>query len=1072
MTTWRNKKTEGFTKKKDKIENFSNIPMFDVLLKELNKEQENIKEPFIEGAQGKKPRCAPFDMFCNDYFDVSSKKKQRTSMMTRGITDIKKYINDIIEYIDKTIIEDSIYETIKTGIMHYLDNCELNIKDTNTQPELNKKPSAETSFTWLKPSDETSSWLRNNIVDKFTNREGFSTDDITTTKFIDTINSLNYNHPDLDNDKVGEKYIKDLKQYFLNNGKVLTEKSLFDFNTGFDKLLSDPRVKSQLKPTVAVVTSQKNYSSYPNRYVFTSTDTINAPQIPQITNINNLIDKLKELPTSSNLNEVISSIGNWWPLESVTYSTGNIVTSNSVVVPDFLNQMTVVFFNEYLVIKFNNLGDTHNFKKQIGMQKYSAMIFVLGNIAYAYTEYLNMVSFIKQNKKPGEQLTNDEIKNFNIFFIKIFNNTHNGDTSPLYIQICRDINNKNEDKWWSSTIGIEGEPFSNVSTKEELIGFIETGKINKKRYNPRKDIINYYKIDIISPCITENNELLEECRNIAKTVKSEIYRLFMTPIFILLVYNFYYIFFFKDSFSYAKDGSGKNNETPDDCYYPMFPDWENIFHKFEGHFTDFFLEFIFKPVKILYYILNFVKDSFIAYTPKFLEPIMNWVGGNLYLFNKINLFKDLSYVFFIACIAIIGVLFFVPKYSSPLYILIKNLLQAKTPEPFSFNDFNEIVFNTCAIITWIFFAKSFFIGVSKTYSIPTNVPEMVQKFTSSPLLTVLSLIVYWLFKFLLTTFFIPISVFILIVYILWMGTLSIFNYTDSSHNYMDKIEVINRSLYTPLCDINFKSTTGCFKSIIKFPCFLIIYFLVELVICYNVYTSITVFNNLQPKNGINNNSQKAIRAIKHILFCISFIFLILLLMIFGWSRVSGIWRVYNDFNKEAGPERSRRLDTSYCESIIPTNNTDGIPKDQAEQYNTARNDPITAVITALQNPQNLMSTNDDNSIYDIFSKYYNSKTNHQQPIAKSVSNTLVGYKKQVDDYLNEGNAYVSEKIESPLKSSFFGDITNKISSMATTASNDFNKNSTTQIIKNPIQSMNNSAQFIKNSIKSISDILK
>jgi NitT/TauT family transport system ATP-binding protein len=61
----------------------------------------------------------------------------------------------------------------------------------------------------------------------------------------------------------------------------------------------------------------------------------------------------------------------------------------------------------------------------------------------------------------------------------------------------------------------------------------------------------------------------------------------MIPITVLLVYNFFYLFFFKDCFSYGKDTNDCN-----DCYYPIFPNWENDFHNIEGHRTDYFLEVV------------------------------------------------------------------------------------------------------------------------------------------------------------------------------------------------------------------------------------------------------------------------------------------------------------------------------------------------------------------------------------------------------------------------------------------------------------------------------------------------
>jgi hypothetical protein len=47
-----------------------------------------------------------------------------------------------------------------------------------------------------------------------------------------------------------------------------------------------------------------------------------------------------------------------------------------------------------------------------------------------------------------------------------------------------------------------------------------------------------------------------------------------------------------------------------ECFTPIFPDWEMMYRSFEQRQTDFLFEFIFKPVKLAYTVLNAIKAFF------------------------------------------------------------------------------------------------------------------------------------------------------------------------------------------------------------------------------------------------------------------------------------------------------------------------------------------------------------------------------------------------------------------------------------------------------------------------------
>lgn len=134
-------------------------------------------------------------------------------------------------------------------------------------------------------------------------------------------------------------------------------------------------------------------------------------------------------------------------------------------------------------------------------------------------------------------------------------------------------------------------------------------------------IVDYYVPAGLIECEQENQNIKNECGHYARTIKNEIYRLFVIPIILYITYNAYYIFFFKDCLSLPKetDSTGKNyfrhTCSPEangsgGPLTPIFPDWELSFHSMEKHKTDYFFEFLFKPLKIFYTLLNTIKTFF------------------------------------------------------------------------------------------------------------------------------------------------------------------------------------------------------------------------------------------------------------------------------------------------------------------------------------------------------------------------------------------------------------------------------------------------------------------------------
>jgi hypothetical protein len=131
---------------------------------------------------------------------------------------------------------------------------------------------------------------------------------------------------------------------------------------------------------------------------------------------------------------------------------------------------------------------------------------------------------------------------------------------------------------------------------------------------PARDIVAYYYPPGMSDCEQENNRMQKECEEYAKKIKGEIYRMICVPIMVYVVYNFYYMFFFKDCFDLVKKTDEAGNMIYEnkcmECFTPIFPDWEMMYRSFEQRQTDFLFEFVFKPVKMMYTFLNAIKAFF------------------------------------------------------------------------------------------------------------------------------------------------------------------------------------------------------------------------------------------------------------------------------------------------------------------------------------------------------------------------------------------------------------------------------------------------------------------------------
>ena len=257
IMTSRWRKTETFkdnTKPTSKSENFSNIPMFDVLQNTNDKNintQDDSKKPIIEVFQNindkntnrqddsknpilKNNASGSFDWTGIDYFHHHS-----VFNITPDYSKIRKYIEKIMSYFSSPVVkiddalENFIYQMLIAVFM-------INNKDCATNKSLSKLNNTgnkvEQAFFWLK-----------------SRTEGFSLQE--QPYLIKTVDSFEKNHKDFikDNDtkmKVGTYYINSLNSYETKIHRRFTDDEIFLFNNDFDNLLNDPTIQNQINGIV------------------------------------------------------------------------------------------------------------------------------------------------------------------------------------------------------------------------------------------------------------------------------------------------------------------------------------------------------------------------------------------------------------------------------------------------------------------------------------------------------------------------------------------------------------------------------------------------------------------------------------------------------------------------------------------------------------------------------------------------------------------------------------------------------------------------------------------------------
>jgi hypothetical protein len=409
----------------------------------------------------------------------------------------------------------------------------------------------------------------------------------------------------------------------------------------------------------------------------------------------------------------------------------------------------------------------------------------------------------------------------------------------------------------------------------------------------------------LTECEEANQNTQKEANKYAKVIKNELYRMLSVPIMVYIIYNAYYMFFFKDCYSEQKktDENGKNiyihSCTPGEkggCFTPIFPDWEALFHSVEKGKLNYFFEFIFKPVKMLYTLLNAFKAFFRKSMPLF------------------GVVKDqVPYVFFFWTVSHVYV--FLQSYGAKILSVMYGLLYLNVPDVELMSGFT-LQSLTKTIIT-IFFGLTFLkdfadirlfgddnpttttggtepsppvqgdAGVSggappvppgpdgkkpgmfskMKSGISGAFASMTEKKTwkewlfipAGALMTVIkwiSAILFWVFKYIISIGLTTFSMFITLVYFAWVSIFGLTTFATPIQGAGDKIDLIHRVMYTKLCD---NDKDDLFKYSVKSLFFFGIYFLTEFIIIHNLLKGMKKFRDMPapaPPQDPNMSSKK------------------------------------------------------------------------------------------------------------------------------------------------------------------------------------------------------------------------
>ena len=1002
-TSWRNTK-EGF-KQSDKpnIENFASIPMFDVLYND--KKNDKIIEGMI--------KCDPFNMFCSDYYQNVKRFKGFSGLSEIG-DKIKSFLvafANPTDSIDKWI-EDSILNILKIYVNSSLNDCSQ-VEDKKKV----KKDKILPSFTWLQKF----------VIGKerFTPmQEGFN---ISETDVSGTILNLKTNHPNINKQNLSRYYTQELNKLYKKFKGNVTQNDLFEFNIDMDtNKLTNPEIIKKIngipEPTPRPTPMKfDEYMKTKSRFSFSSGEMIDyhpfldqyfpLPNVITIKDFDSLIKK--DFINNTNIaTETFKTNGTTTvqlPNENSDNNENYIFSINlnkteKETIPNYLNDIILYF--SLIFMKNKN-------KHSLPDVKFTDII---PKIATVYVKFITYVEYLKYAQGKG-YLTKEEVAIFNHIFYCCLNqttddnNTFNGSNkysivkqtfssenniNPFILTFTTNISERmrivfDDNNTWHYSNIIEKYPITNsllmdlTSAKIVFMEFIH-------KVTASEDILTYYGTDfnaykLLQECKSKNEEILNQFREYSKIIKQELYRLLIIPIIIFIVYNFYYMFLFKDCFGYAKtvnnDEYVYEKTCNNGCFYPQFSDWEMNFHNMENHRTDFIFEFLFKPVKIFYTFFNAIKSVF---------------------FNNIVLkfLADYPYICFLSVFVL--VYYMINKYGGKLLNIVTELSKMNTP---TINIIGSITLNTMAsTIVWLFFIISFCKETFYSNNIfgnSTNSDEnkkqtwtewIIDSKGSGIIMIIKSIcfIIYWIIRAMIIGLTIPLSIFICVIYFAWIPIGSIFDYTDKSHNYSDKLELIDRMIYSKLYELPKDELP---KNTLKLLCFYAFYFLTELIILFTLFKSMNKYKNMPIPSIGGNAAASAAYGIKTVMI---FLYMIIIIGLVCWCVFKYLTQKSNMKESYGFDDGTHRLDNSNCNEDITFKDPSDILKESAKFFNENKYSFQSRILYS-------------DKLNATFAKYYAEKTGHhvERPMVQKLLNSFIKMGKSFSEKINPPESYTTIK---------------------------------------------------------------
>ena len=366
---------------------------------------------------------------------------------------------------------------------------------------------------------------------------------------------------------------------------------------------------------------------------------------------------------------------------------------------------------------------------------------------------------------------------------------------------------------------------------------------NTNSNNNTESTSNWRSIEperVLSECEKKQRAAIQELKQNAKHVKRQIYNIVMVPVVIYIVYNMYFVFLFMDSNQNIADSKKSNkinsffkniekkmkkkakkegeegeeedqeqeqenqeenqeeNETYKGADYVKFLDYDQTF----AGVTRLITEYLFRPVQLIIAVGEWIKGngfklSYYHYGRKqYEEKVFQDPSPSVTLHDINNLYPQI--LFFVLFVVI-----FVGWRKNTSFIpkTIKNLYKGK--HPLTLNYF-------ALIVTMISFVIS--LGSSlqtqteeegkeeetaedKLAGATKNISEALSNMSASSIFHYISVIVFWIFKWLFAYNMVSLSVSITLIYGLSYLLFGIYLYSSKP---FDTMQLINNYLYTKM----------------------------------------------------------------------------------------------------------------------------------------------------------------------------------------------------------------------------------------------------------------------------------